>query len=143
MQATKTKLFATALSASLFTQSAFACDKPVTPLEKGQQAPCTGFLFSPDKEKQLRLQNQEYKILLEESNLYLQQRDFLKKELEESDKIVTKEREKAELWRKVAEDTTLKYTQVQDNRGTRDWLFLIGGVVLTVGAGYAIGQAAK
>jgi CHAT domain-containing protein len=139
----KSKLFATALSLSLFANSALACEKPVTPLTQGQQAPCTGFLFSPEKEKQLRLLNEDYQLLLEQSQLYLKQKELYKQELEETDKIVEKEKQKAELWRKVAEDTTLKYTQVQEARGTRDWLFLIGGVVLTIGAGYALGQAAK
>lgn len=126
-----------------YSTSVFADCKPVTPLAQGEQAPCTGFLFSPAKERELRLLNEEYQALLESSKLYIQQRDLYKKEVEQTEVIVDKERQKAELWRKIAEDTTLKYTEVEANRGRRDWLFLIGGVVLTIGAGYAIGQAAK
>lgn len=38
----------------LFNQIAFACDKPVTYLKEGTLAVCTGYLFSPEKEKEVR-----------------------------------------------------------------------------------------
>ncbi len=132
------------LALAAYSTNSFAdCVRPVSPITQGEQAPCTGFLFSPQKERELRLLNEEYQMLLEQSKLYIQQRDLYVKELKETDSIVEKERQKAELWRKVAEDTTLKYTEVQDNRGKRDWLFLATGVVLTVAAGWAVGQAGK
>lgn len=132
------------LALAAYSTNSFAdCSKPVTPLTQGEQAPCTGFLFSPAKELELRLRNEDYNFLLEQSKLFIQQKESYKKELEQTEQIVEKERQKAELWRKVAEDTTLKYTEVQERRGTRDWLFLGAGVLLTIGAGYALGQAAK
>jgi len=138
------KKVTTCLVLVMFSTSGLAnCLRPVTPLKKGEHSPCTGFLFSPQKELELRIKNEEYKLLQEEVRVFLLKKDFYIKEIEESEVIINKEREKAELWRKLAEDTTLKYTKLQDNRGYRDWLFLIGGVVLTVGSGYALGQAAK
>lgn len=127
----------------LISFQALACPQPVTPLKKGEQAPCTGFLFSPEKELELRIRNEEYKLLLEQSNLYLQQKELFVKELATTEKIAEKEREKAEIWRKLAEESSLKYIESEEDRGFRDWLFLIAGVGLTVAAGYAVGAASK
>lgn len=38
----------------LLTQSAFGCTKPVTHLLEGDKAPCEGYLFSPEQEKEVR-----------------------------------------------------------------------------------------
>lgn len=43
------------LSILLFSQISFAvCDKPVTYLQEGKSAPCNGYLFTPEQEKQVR-----------------------------------------------------------------------------------------
>lgn len=129
------------LISSLISAQVYACPGPVTPLQKGEQAPCFGYLFSPEKELQLRIRNEEYKLLLEQSKLYLNQKDLLIKELEITEKIADKERQKAELWRNLAEKTTAKYIESQDSKGARDWIMLLTGVGLTVAAGWAVGQA--
>jgi len=69
--------------------------------------------------------------------------ELYKKELQTTEQIVEKEQKKAELWREAAETSTKKYIESEENRGKRDWLFLISGVVLTVAAGYAVGAASK
>lgn len=39
----------------LFTQISYAnCEKPVTYLKEGQSAPCLGYLFTAEKEKEVR-----------------------------------------------------------------------------------------
>lgn len=123
-----------------FTSNAFADCKPVTPLEKGEKAPCAGFLFTPEKELELRIRNEEYKLLIEQTKIYIQQIDLYKKELETADKIVNKEQEKAELWRAAAEKATQKYVTLEESRTVRDWVFLVSGVGLTVLAGWSLGQ---
>lgn len=125
-----------------FSSKALADCQPVTPLVTGEKAPCAGFLFSPEKELQLRIMNEDYKYLKEEVNLYIQQKELYKQELDDTQKIADKEAQKAELWRKAAEDSTKKYVEVQEARTMRDWLFLVAGVGLTVAAGWSLGQAA-
>ena len=126
-----------------FSSKALADCKPVTPIKAGEVAPCTGFIFTPEKEQQLRQMNEDYKFSQEQIKIYLQQKELLKQQLEASDKIVEKEAQKAELWRKAAEDSTTKLMQQEEHRTTRDWIFLVSGIVLTVAAGYAVGQASK
>lgn len=54
----------TIISLIIFISSA-VCDKPVAYLQKQEKAPCTGYLFSPEKEQELRLTNERQKLLLE------------------------------------------------------------------------------
>ena len=44
----------TIVSILLLSQVSLACNKPVTYLTQNTPAPCTGFLFTPEKEKQVR-----------------------------------------------------------------------------------------
>jgi len=124
-------------------QSMADCPKPVTLLEEGTSAPCRGFLFTPQKELEVRLLNEDNKLLGKEIEFKDIKIDKLNKSLFESDKIYDLERQKTELWRLKAEDSTKKLIESEDGRGKRDLLFVILGVALTVGAGFAIGQAAK
>lgn len=122
------------------TTEAFANCKPVTPLEKDEVAPCSGFLFTPEKELELRIKNENYKLLMEQTNLYIEKIELYKRELETTDKIVNKEREKADLWRTAAEKATEKYVTLEESRTVRDWVFLVSGIGLTVLAGWSLGQ---
>lgn len=119
------------------------CNKPVTTLEQGTPAPCRGFLFTPEKEREVRLLSEDYDFTKQESDLKSKKIDLLIKSQSDTDFIIKKEREQAELWRKAAEDSTLKLTQKENRQASRDWMMIIAGVLLTVGAGYAVGQAAK
>lgn len=126
-----------------FSSKALADCSPVTPLNAGDAAPCQGFLFTPAKELQLRLMNEDYKYLKEQTDLYIQQKELYKKELETTQQIADKEAQKAELWRHQAEDSTQKLTQMQDRQGYRDWAFLLSGIALTTLAAWSVGQAHK
>lgn len=132
------------LSLVTFNQAAYAgCTQPVSYVLVGAPSPCTGYLFSPDKEKALRLEDEEYKFNLQLIQLKDQQIGLYKQEVTDLQDANTKEEQKSELWRKAAEDSTAKYVAVQERQGARDLLFTILGVALTVAAGYAIGAAHK
>lgn len=125
------------------TTPVWACEQNVKYLEKGQEAPCNGYLFSPKKELELRLLDTQYKYTLEELKLKDNQILLYKQKSEYSFRQIRLEQEKSELWRDLAEKNTLTLVSLQEDRGKRDWLFFVGGILATVGAGWAIGQAAK
>jgi len=120
-----------------------SCTKPVQELQEGQKAPCRGYLFSPTKEQYVRIQVEDNALLKKEIELKDLKVTILYEDMGKSNEIVNKEREKTELWRLRAEDSTKKLIESEDGRGSRDFLMVILGVALTVGAGFAIGQAAK
>ena len=63
-------LIAILLSCSLGKEAlAASCSQPVYHLLPNQAAPCEGYLFSPDKEKELRDINENNKVLTEENTL--------------------------------------------------------------------------
>lgn len=129
---------------TMFINTAFAdCPQPVTLLEKDSPAPCKGYLFSPSKELEVRVINEDNKILKKTVENKDKQIKLLSTDINDVEAIVSKEREKSELWRGRAEDSTKKLIESESGRGTRDLLMVIGGVLLTVGAGFAIGAAAK
>ncbi len=119
------------------------CNKPVVTLNQGEVAPCKGYLFSPTKEQEVRVLNEDYSLLQQELTLKNKQIDLYKKDMSDVDFMIGKERDKAELWRKAAEDSTKQLVEVKEGQGKRDWLMILAGVALTVGAGYAVGQAAN
>ena len=119
------------------------CEKPVSHLVKDQKAPCEGYLFSPEKELEVRIKNENYKLLLEQTKIYLQQITLFKSQVVITEEIAEKEKKKAELWRTRAETITEKYVTQEERRGWRDWMFISAGVLLTIGAGWGVGQASK
>ncbi len=134
----------TLLVLSLYSTSVFGnCSKPVTPLNKGEPAPCQGFLFSPEKEKEIRLINEDYKVLTEQAKLFATKAELQAQQLKYMEEAFQKETERAEIWKKTAVEATDKNTKLEQSRSQRDWLFLSGGILLTVVAGFAVGQAAK
>lgn len=118
------------------------CPKPVTLLNQGEVAPCTGFLFSREKEKELRLLDEDYKLLQERSSITDKQIQLYKQNEDVLNSVIDKERQKSKLWEDQAEKYTQKYIEEQNNRSNRDWLFFAGGVLLTLGAAWAVGAAA-
>jgi len=135
------KLLSLLLASMLSLPANADCSKPVTTLEAGTPAPCRGFLFTPEKEHEVRLMGEDYDLTKQELDLKNKKIDLLIKSQADTDFIVKKEREQSELWRKAAEDSTLKLTEKENRQGYRDWLMILAGVALTVGAGYAVGQA--
>lgn len=131
------------ITAASFLWSSFAlasCPKPVTLLQPKEPAPCRGYLFSPEKELELRLLNEDYKFLNEKLRLRDKQVDLLSREVDNLQAVADMEKQKAELWRKAAEDSTLRLVEKEEKQQTRDWLHILGGIGLTVLAGWALGQ---
>ena len=134
------KLLCLVLAVCMSTTAFAECTKPVTLLEQGAQAPCNGFLFTKEKEKEVRLMAEDYKLVLEELEYKNKKIELTLKDLRLSDDIIQKERDKGELWRLTAEKSTLELVKSNEGQGKRDiWMILLG-VGLTVGAGYALGQ---
>lgn len=138
------KLLPILLAVTMLSQGAFAgtCAQPVFHLLPNEAAPCEGYLFSPEKEHELRLMNEDYKFIQQELDLRQKQVDKLQQSVTLLEDVTKKEQDKAELWRAKAEDSTKKYMESEDGRGRRDLIFLIGGVVLTCAAAWAVGQVA-
>jgi hypothetical protein len=131
------------LSLAIPTPVYAKCEKQVKLLNVGDKAPCRGFLFSPEKELDIRIVIQESELQDKEIEYKDKKIKLLLKDLTVVDSIIDKERQKSELWRIRAEESTLKLVESEQGRGKRDFWFVVLGVALTVGAGYAVGQAAK
>lgn len=134
-------LLALSLAAPLEVRA--ECSKQVTLLEQGTPAPCKGFLFSPEKEQQVYLLNEKYKLIQQELDLKNQFIDRYKKDSALMDDILEKERQKSELWRTTAVQSTTQLIEVKENQGKRDMWMILTGVALTVLAGWSVGQASK
>ena len=137
------KVLSLLLTISLATPVYAECNKQVTLLNEGTPAPCRGYLFTPEKEAEVRLMNEDFKLTQQELQLKDKKIELLVKDIKDTEFIIKREQEQAELWRKMAEDSTLKLIKTDENRGRRDWLMMLLGVAVTVGAGYAVGQASK
>lgn len=128
------KLLIAALVGTLLTTQVNAiCPKPAIKLAKGQKAPCAGVLFSPKKEKELRVGIEKHKITLDQLGVQNQMIEIYRKDNSTITEVIDKERKKAELWRIAAEDSTQKLIKSESGRSTRDRMFFILGI-LTVGA---------
>lgn len=119
------------------------CPKPVTLLNTGAQAPCKGFLFSPEEEQKMYLLDQNSKLMQQELDAKTKYIDIVNKEITDYQTVVDKEKQQSELWRKAAEDSTQKLVEVQSHTWQRDLLIFGLGILTTVGAGFAVGAAAR
>jgi hypothetical protein len=118
-----------------------SCAQPVYHLLQGQPAVCEGYLFSPDEEAKLRLEDQDYKLLKDESDLKDKQLQLYKGEVDDLQIAVTKEKDETKMWRDTADAAEQKYISQEERAGGRDLLFTVLGVLLTIGSGYAISKA--
>lgn len=137
------ELISFTLSLLISTQSFAKCKNPVTILEQGVPAPCSGYLFSPDKELEVRLKIEENGLLQKQIELKDLTITNLYKDAIKSSQIVELEEKKAELWRTRAEESTKKLVESENGKSGRELLFFILGMAATVGAGLAIGAASK
>lgn len=133
------------LSLVLFSNAALgaSCAQPVFHLNPNQAAPCEGYLFSPEKEKQLRLLQETSDFIQQEADLKDKEITLYKQKNVDLEAAEKEEAQKAEIWRKSSEDSTQKLIEADKDRSFRDWAFLATGVVLTVAAAWAVGQAHK
>jgi hypothetical protein len=113
---------------AIICESVFAgCSQPVFHLQPNQPAPCEGYLFSVEKEKELRLLSEDYKILKDKFDAQQYLTEIYKTQ--------------TSLWKEISDNQ--KYLDAQERSSNRDLWFLLGGVVLTVAAGFAVGAASK
>ena len=124
-------------------QAFAACPSPVSLLQEKDQAPCKGWLFSPEKELEVRTSLEDYKLIQQEIVIKNKMLDNLGFQVKTMEEIYAKESQKTELWRNKAEDSTKKLIDSEDGRGKRDWLFFILGIVTTVAAGWTVKQVNK
>lgn len=116
------------------------CLQDVEYIQEGDAAYCNGYLFTPEKELEIRIELKEAALdrdlsfikdkqinLLHETNVYL-------------DTIAAKEAEKAELWRKIAEENTLKLMKKENQDTYINYLFFGSGIVTAILTGYMVGQ---
>lgn len=139
----KKRLLALILSIILPMQSFAVCTNAVTLLPEGASAPCRGYLFTPEKELELRVLVKDHELLKQEFDLKNKAIDRLTNVNKYSEDIIKLESDKAELWRIRAEDSTKKLMESVANRQEKDLLWMLAGVLLTVGAGYAVHQVGK
>lgn len=74
-----------------------ACDKPVSYLQEGTQAPCTGYLFTPEKELEVRYKINTYDKLVELTTKQDQMIDLLNKRIDSNQKQIGLYEEKINL----------------------------------------------
>jgi hypothetical protein len=120
-----------------------ACPAPVSVLNEGDKAPCYGFLFSPAKEKELRLLNDDYILLQQKLDLTIKEMQLYKDSLAATNTILKAEQDKSTIWQQSAEKYSNLYTTQQDNRSNRDLICVALGIIITIAAAYGMGQAAK
>lgn len=119
------------------------CAQSVKILSKGQPVPCDGIFFSEAKEKELKIEKEKSKLTLEQLQLQNSMLDLYKKDVKDAEFIIKGEREKSELWRNAAENSTRALIKEKRSQNSRDiWMILLG-ISLTVGAGFAVGAASK
>lgn len=117
------------------------CEQSVKLLQRGEPAPCNGYLFSPEKNQELFIINEEHKLYKKEIEIKDLMINNLNNNIKLQDDISKKSKEQAELWEKRAKESTQQLFETQQSRGTRDFMFILLGVGLTVFAGWAVGQA--
>jgi len=127
----------------LLSEPSYGCESPVKYLQKGELTTCEGFLFSKEKELEVREQIEDYKSLLETSELHIQLQERLREQVILSDLEAAKEREIADLWRTKAIESSTKLIELERSNTWRDFGLVLGGVGLTALAGWTIGQVSK
>jgi hypothetical protein len=119
------------------------CSSPVKLLEEGTPTPCRGFLFSPQKELDLRLLSQNYDLQTQELDATKKIVQKYQQKDSEYETIIQKEVEQRELWRVRAEDATKKSVEANEGRTGRDVLCILSGAAAVILGALAVKWAAK
>ena len=116
------------------------CGQAVSSLNKGQPAPCAGFLFSPDKELEVRTKVQQYDNMQQESDIKDKQIQLYQSNAQIYEEVAKKQQQEVELYRKKAEDSTEKYIAAENSVGLRDALFFGLGVTSILFGAWVVKQ---
>lgn len=129
----------------LYSSTIYAveCSKRVTTLNTGDKSPCTGFLFSPEAEREIWTIKENNKLFQKEIELKDKKTEILDKQLKIKDLMIENKDEQVILYHTKLVETTKKYIESEENRGTRDLLFIALGVLLTVTASVVVKNVSK
>jgi len=116
----------------LIFNGSFACD-PVKFVEKGNPAPCSGYLFTPEKEREIRLQLVELEF---EKQLVISKDRQIELHKQEN-KLIT---ERYDLWRVEAKELSSDLSKERNNNFWRNTLYFALGMIITTGVTYAVNQ---
>jgi hypothetical protein len=105
-------------------------------IEKGKPAPYTGYLFTPEKEADVRKANEDLKLfkLIDDNNSKI-----LK--LKEDQLVVVKEQ--ADLWKNQSERLSKQLVDAEDRGFWRNTLYFGLGAIVTTAIVFGVNQASK
>ena len=106
------------------------CKLPVTYVKEGQPAECSGYLFTIEKEAEVRLIKDQLDNLQAEMDIRNKQIEIYTKDFKIFGDIQTKQTQEVELFRNAAQDATSKYIASQNDRFIRDLLCFGAGIAL-------------
>ena len=95
-----------------------------------------GFLYSPDCHR-------EVGKIVKENDDRKEQADAFRKALDLKDAVIDAQRQRADLWRDTSFKLEDRVSTIEEFKRNNELLYFGLGIVLTIGAGYAVGQAAK
>jgi hypothetical protein len=124
----------------LITPSLWAkdCVKPVTVLKQGIVAPCDGFLFSKEKESEVRYNKEELDLKFKEINLQISKSLDQASEIKDYGVALAAEKQKSKEWQTTAEKYTTKYENEESSRTTRDAIFFAAGIGVALISGVGV-----
>jgi hypothetical protein len=105
-------------------------------VEKGQAAPFTGYLFSPDKEKEARQDSESlrYYKTLDETNIKL---------MALKDREMELIREQSKMWQEQSSELSKQLQQSKDSNFWKTTLYFGLGALLTTALAFGVNQATK
>lgn len=123
------------LYSMILSQAALACD-PVKYVKKGEVAPCTGYLFTPDKELEVRKTIEELKTsrFIIENNAKL---------INLKDENLSLTNTQLKLWQ---DQSSMLSKQLVDRENSSFWkstFYFVLGAAVTTGLAFAVNKATK
>lgn len=108
------------------------CEKPVTLLAENTPAPCKGFLFSPAKERELRLLDQDYMELSRLQELTEIQLQLSQDSVNKLEYALDAEKEISDTWKQESYKWSKKYTEEIEANNSNRWIYFGGGALTTI-----------
>ena len=119
------------------------CPNPVTALQQGQVAPCTGYLFTPVMEASARKMKRDYTLLNEQVTLQTKELDLWKNQVTVYQQIAEDQKKETDLWRKSATDSAKEIVDLKSEQRLKDWLLVSVGFIAAALAAFAGAQLRK
>jgi hypothetical protein len=119
------------------------CQNPVSLINQGDSAKCSGYLFSFSKESEVRKNIQDYHLLQQQDSLKDKEIYDLKQEVNNLTDALNSSKIESEVWRSKAVDSTEKLVSANNDRSTKDLLLIGLGILTAVTAGLAVKYSSK